>query len=177
MTQFCREKEVFFVRHCESTGNSTGTHAGVEARLTGLGVHQSQAVGARLSSVPVEVIFCSGSARAMETALVVSHLTGIPVREHAFFSGRRRPSAVGGRAHCDLIALKIMTEVYLGYAIPGHRHSDEENLDDLRIRTAAALDFLANYPATKICVVTHGSFLWALFCSVYAGRDFSYRPA
>ena len=54
-----------------------------------------------------------------------------------------------------------------------YRHADEETFAELAARAEAALALLAEHPAARICVVTHGGFLRVLVGVMVFGSDFS----
>jgi broad specificity phosphatase PhoE len=124
----------------------------------------------------VDAIVSSTYSRTLDTAKAISEATHLPIEESELFVERRRPSDTIGLNYKTDPQLKIiMQEVFDGYAVETHRHSDEENLIDLRARANAALDFLAAHPQEKLCVVTHGIFLRALFCAAVHGNEFTGR--
>ncbi|MBI2410150.1 histidine phosphatase family protein [Candidatus Kaiserbacteria bacterium] len=167
------EKHVYFVRHGESESNAGGRHHGSTALLTEKGKEQARIVAERIAKIGVEALVSSSFPRAMATAEPIHELTGLPVEESDMFVERRRPSFVIGRSIEDHEVKRAMGEIFEGYVSKGHRHSDEENFDDLRTRAAGALTFLEHHPSSRICVVTHGTFLRVLFCAAMHGKDFT----
>ncbi len=168
------ERHVYIVRHGESNANTSGVDLGNDSLLTEKGYAQAFSIAKRISHIKgIETIVTSPLRRAVQTAEIISQTVGIPFQENKLFTQRLRPSCVKNKRHTDPEVRKVMKEIFLGYLIPGHRHSDEENLDEIKIRMKNALDFLKDNPFQHICVVTHGMILRALFCAVFSGTDFT----
>ena len=165
-----KEKHIYFVRHGETDANADGVFRGAEARMTSAGEAQARAVAERIARISVEAVVSSPFPRTMETAKAIGERTGLPIEESSLFVERRRPSAAKGKAHADPEMITIGKEIFAGYLIPGHRHSDEENFDDLKERLLASLSFLEKHPKDRICVVTHGVFLKMIFAAMWAGE-------
>lgn len=161
------EKHIFFVRHGESNSNVDGVHRGSKAELTEKGKQQAKDVASRIQRISVDTIISSPYLRARQTAEIISETCNLPIEESDLYIERRRPTAVHGLPHADPESRAIMKSIFDGYVVEGHRHSDEENLDDLKERARTALSFLASHSGEKICVVTHGLFLRVLFASVF----------
>lgn len=166
------EKHVFFVRHGESNSNVDGVHRGSKAELTEKGIQQARDVASRIKRIGVDTLISSPYLRARQTAEIISEACHLSIEESDLYIERRRPSSVHGLPHSNPESRTIMKAIFDGYTLEGHRHSDEENIDDLKERARTALSFLAKHPSDKICVVTHGLFLRVLFASVL-DSDFS----
>lgn len=169
------EKHIYFVRHGESESNADGIHRGADSLLTDTGKAQAAMVAERIRKIGVDALISTTYPRARATAEAISTQCSLPVEENDLFVERRRPSAVKGLNGQSPEVKKIMHEVFDGYVIPGHRHSDEENYEDLKERANRCFTFLENHPAPRICVVTHGLFMRILFAAAlnkdFTGRD------
>lgn len=161
------------VRHGESKSNREGIHHGQNAPLTDKGIREANIVAVRIGKIGVEAIISSSFPRAVETARPISKLLELPIKKSDLFVEVRRPSIVIGRSITDPEVLRVSDEVFEGYTADNHRHSDEENIIDLRTRTTAALELLQAHPKERLCVVTHGAFMRALLCAVLYGGQFS----
>jgi broad specificity phosphatase PhoE len=167
------EKHVYFVRHAQSNANAIETDLGEYSVLSELGRQQAVCIANRLQhTAHLGVVLTSSFPRAAQTAAIIGECAKVPVELSELFIQRRRPSCVLGKKHSDIKVREVMEQVFTGYGAPGHRHSDEENLDDLRGRTQDALDFLVGHPQERLCVVTHGMFLRALLCAALVGPEF-----
>jgi 2,3-bisphosphoglycerate-dependent phosphoglycerate mutase len=155
-------KHVYFVRHGESNSNVDGIHRGSEAVLTETGRRQADVVARRMQDVGIDALIASPFPRAVQTAEAIAATCGMIIQENELFGERRRPSAVVGKARDDADIRSIMHDVFIGYASGDHRHSDEENFNDLKARAESALEFLEQYESERICVVTHGLFMRVL---------------
>jgi len=167
------EKHIYFVRHAESEANASGQDLGDTPGLSALGHAQATTLARRIAKInSIKTIVSSTLPRSLETAEIIAGFTKLPIEKSSLFDQRKRPSLLVGKSHLDPEAMNVMKEIFDGYVIPGHRHSDEENLTDLKHRTGDAIRFLENHPDDALCVVTHGMFLRALFVSVLSGGEF-----
>lgn len=169
------EKHLYFVRHGESTSNKEGIAHGKVATLTEEGRQQAEIVAERFTRIPVDAIVSSSFIRAQDTAEPIAHILGLPIETSDLLVEYRRPSIQIGKAHTDPEMKSLVKELTDNYTTPGYRHSDEENFEDIRERALAAVAFLETHPAERLCVVTHGIFMRALFCAFLAGPDFTGR--
>jgi broad specificity phosphatase PhoE len=168
------EKHVYFVRHGESDSNADGIARGQAAMLSEKGKEQARIVAKRIHKIGVDALVSSPYARTLDTAKAIAQEIGLPIEQSDFFTERRRPSGIIGSSWMTNTETRsILHQVFDGYKDETHRHSDEENFSDLRERANAALNFLANHPKDRICVVTHGIFLRVLLAAVLNGPDFS----
>jgi probable phosphoglycerate mutase len=163
------QKHVYFVRHGESDANADGIQRGGAERLTDKGKQQASFVAERIAGIGVDALVSSSLPRALETAEEISKRTGLPVEASPLFIERVRPSILTGDTYENPKMIEMSRQIFEGYASKGHRHSDEENFDDLQIRIRQALDFLEQHPAERICVVTHYVFMRILAAAVWAG--------
>lgn len=167
------EKYIYFVRHGESDSNADGVFRGEEASVTDAGKRQIELVAERIAKIKVDAVIASPFPRTMETAAVIADRLGLSVEISELFVERRRPSLFKGKAYVEPPVSKGSKEIFEGYAVLGHRHSDEENFDDLKQRMLDALAFLARHEKDRLCVATHGIFVRVLLAVVIAGNDTS----
>ncbi|MBU6323446.1 MAG: histidine phosphatase family protein [Patescibacteria group bacterium] len=166
------EKHIYFVRHGESETNADGLYRGASAHLTEKGRAQAEEVAKRIERIGVDALIASPQVRTKETADAIAKRIGLPIEENDLFIERGRPTVMHGRRHEEPEISAICREIFERYASETHRHSDEENFEDLKARLGKALAFLAAYPVERICVVTHGVFLGLLMGRVLAGAAF-----
>jgi probable phosphoglycerate mutase len=162
-------KKIYFVRHGESEGNAGPLRQSATTPLTEKGREQAIFIAKRVKKLPAEIIIASPMKRAEETAKFIAEGTGLITEFSDLFVERRRPSISLGKPKDDseMLALeKILRESHL---IPGFRHSDEENFDDLKERAQKALAYLAARPEEHILVVTHGFFMRILVALITMG--------
>ncbi len=164
-------KEIYLVRHGESEGNA-GTHYQNEfTPLTELGRAQAAQMAERAARLKPEALLASTMIRAQQTAEIISDRIGLPVESSELFVERRRPTEQIDRPKDDPLVRAAEEAIMQSSSIPGMRFSDEENFDDLNVRTASALTFLENHPKDKILVVTHGVFLRNIVAQVVFGEQ------
>src|SRR5688572_32549109 len=69
--------QLIIVRHGQTEWNTAGIRQGhLDSRLTGKGVAQAQALGARLAREKFAALYSSDLGRAVQTAMAVADLTG-----------------------------------------------------------------------------------------------------
>ena len=163
------EKHVFFVRHGQSEANVDSIARGAVSKLTDKGLEQTKAVAERIQKFDIDTLIASPYVRTQQTAEAIAERTGLPIETSELFTERRQASERIGRALHDPGVKDMEEKMFDGYAIPGHRYSDEENFDDLKERACAALDFLAGHEGKRLCVVTHGMFLRIMLCAAIYG--------
>ncbi|MDE1975368.1 MAG: histidine phosphatase family protein [Patescibacteria group bacterium] len=84
------------------------------------------------------------------------------------FVERVRPSVTHPLGKNDPRRNIIENEVVKNFHLPGWRHSDEENFDDLKARAMKMLRYLSEKPEKNILVVTHGMILKVMAaCAVF----------
>ncbi|MES2953150.1 MAG: histidine phosphatase family protein [Patescibacteria group bacterium] len=155
-------KYIYCVRHGESESNAGAVRQGPETPLTEKGMEQAEVVGKRLKNLPVEVLIASSMVRARQTAEIISGHIEKPLEFTDLAIERQMPSVVYWKHREDPETNVLIDKLKEAFEVPGWRHSDEENFDDLRARAQKALDFLAARPETHIALVTHAHFLITL---------------
>jgi broad specificity phosphatase PhoE len=164
-------KHVYLIRHAQSEGNVGPVFQGVQTPLTELGRTQAGFMSNRLRALDCEVMIVSTARRAQETAEIIREKLDIKLESSDLFVERRRSTGQLGNSKLDPSVLEIDRLVENNFHIPGYRHSDEENFDDLKVRAAAALQYLANRSEERIAVITHGFFLRILVAYIVSGPE------
>jgi broad specificity phosphatase PhoE len=166
-------KTTYFVRHGSTDGNETGAYQLHTIPLSEKGLAQAMFVAERFKNIPVDVIISSDMARAAQTADIIARVVGRSVVHSEFFHEILRPSAIRGKLKADPEVSKITEHLIRYFADDTQRHSDEENLFDIRRRAVAGLDFIAKRPEQNILVVTHGTILNMLIAVMIDGAHTS----
>ena len=104
-----------------------------------------------LASEPIDAVYSSPSRRAVETALPLAALLGLPVREVADLRERE----LGTERFGDFAAAVRATWDDFAFAHPG----GESNAAAMRRIVAAHAELLASHPEGRIVLVTHGNVL------------------
>ncbi len=164
-------KRVYFVRHGESEGNAGPVRLGANGSLTELGKRQARALAARAAKLPLEAVIASSLPRARETAEIIGRKIKRPPETSDLFVERRRPSEQAGHLKGSPRDLAIDRALAEGFAQPGFRFSDEENFEDLALRSDRALAFLAERREADLLVVTHGFFLRVMLARAVFGDE------
>ena len=171
-------KEVYIIRHSESDANKDGINLGENAELTEEGRVDALRLAKRVTGMmPIDIIISSPIKTALQTANIISKTINTKVEVNNLFIQRKRPSCLIGKKHTDLDAKQINDILFWNSENIEYRHSDEENLMDMKERMSKVLNYLQNHTAKNICVVTHGTVLWGIFWAIfsdgkYSGKDF-----
>lgn len=163
-------KEVFLVRHGESEGNAGTHYQNAETPLTQKGVEQAGFMAQRAMKLGLDTILASTMIRAQQTARIIAEAVGIPFDSSELFVERRRPTEQINQPKDDPLVMAAEEAILRSSSMPGIRFSDEENFDDLNVRSAQALALLESLPGQRILVVTHGVFLRNIVAQVIFGQ-------
>lgn len=170
-------KTIYFVRHGESEANIGVAGMETNAVLTEAGKKQAEEVAKRCQNLTIDIIFSSAMNRAQGTADIISKKIGVDFETHPFLAERRRPSSQFGKNKDNPEALEIDKVINDNFAVPGYRHSDEENFDDLKERGLKILKFLEGRPEKNILAIAHGRILKIIAACVVMGEDLTAHEA
>lgn len=168
-------KTIYVVRHGQSESNIGPVRQGTESPLTEKGREEAAFVAKRVKNLPVEALISSSFVRARQTAEIISGEIGKPVEYSDLFAERRMSSELKGISHQDPLNIRVNKLIREHFHLPGWRHSDEENFDDLKQRAGEALSYLENRPEQNILVVSHGIFARVLLARVIMGGELTGR--
>ncbi len=156
------EKHVYFIRHGQTDSNIDGIHRGRHAMLTDEGRDQAETVAKRIAKIGIDALLASSFPRALDTAAVIAQRTGLDVEAQDIFVEWLEPTPMFGK-HKDDPHIRALYDEIVDATDEHYRHSDEETFAEFSGRAAQALRLLETHPSDRICVVTHGGFLHALF--------------
>ncbi len=163
----------YFIRHGETDYNRNRIIQGrkINSTLNETGESQAEAVGRRLSSVPVDVIYASPMRRTRETAAAIAahhpsarvrYLEDLEEMSWGVFEGEPLSSDVS-------VAFEKMNDLWNqgDYETP---IEGGESISQVQRRSLRALDtMLAESKGKDIVVVTHGRLLRVLLASALDG--------
>lgn len=156
--------ELIIVRHGQSEGNRDHVFTGHgPSRLTPHGQRQAEATAQRIVRERVTAIFSSDLPRAVETAMPLANLTGLPIQQDKALR-ERDIGALTGMAFADIEAK--MPEVWRALLSrePTFRPPGGESALETRARMGAFVDRLfAQFAEGRIVVVSHGIAITQLF--------------
>jgi len=168
------EKHVYFVRHGESESNRDNIALGAASKLTDRGRAQAEIIAGRIERIGVEALVASPYPRTLATAEAISKRVGLPIEPNQLFIEWERQSMRLGRSWLEPEIQQLNADLFKGYETSDDFvHSDEEPFTKLRARGFAALEFLEDHPAGRICVVSHGIFMRVLFGLTIFGDAFT----
>ncbi len=162
-------KTIYLVRHGQSEGNASGVFQKRDVPLTAKGLEQAAFIARRAAKLDFDVIIASPLLRAKQTAAAIAEETGKPIEYSELFIERGIPSELRGK-HKDDPAIQDLILAMHRFDKPHHRHSDEENFDDLKARASAALSYLEKRPEDNMLVVGHGFFTRSIIARVLLGE-------
>jgi broad specificity phosphatase PhoE len=167
-------KQLFLVRHGESTGNVEGRFLGVtDAPLSGKGIKQAENLGAFFRDISIGRIFSSPLQRAHQTALAIGRFHQIPVEtreeliEQNFGSWDGCPvEEIYQNQNDRLISWRRGTTEQA----PGSKDEAGENLDEVMSRVSPFFHLFLG-PEMKealehssVIVVAHAGIIQAALC-------------
>jgi len=169
---------LYLVRHGQTDWNAAGRLQGHADRpLDGTGLAQAAAIGARLSSLPLDAVYASDLERARATAREIAARQGLVVTADA----RLREFSYGaweGRAMAEL-AVSQPVAVAEWRRDPGGYvpHGGESEAAVQRRLGAFLQDLCSREPGEQIAIVTHGRALRTLLSLLLPGaRDWASEP-
>ncbi|HUQ30462.1 MAG TPA: histidine phosphatase family protein [Candidatus Paceibacterota bacterium] len=168
-------KRIYLIRHGQSEHNVTRTYLGRDSLLTDTGREQANVVAKRVKHLGVDVLIASDFPRALETASIIGERVGLPVESSELFREWAEASSLHSLHEDDERALEIIQRIFSNPDRHDHRHDDEETFTELATRANAALAFLEQHAAEKICVITHGAFLEVLVGTVLFRDEYTRR--
>ncbi len=168
-------KKIFFIRHGESTKNTSPLRLGPEAPLTEIGKEQAQALAKRCADLGIQKIFSSPAVRTVETAQPIGDQLHLPVTLSELFQEHKKPSEVFGLRRDDPKTRHILGLTISRFYDLNYRYSDEENFLDLKKRAREALNLLNETQEDTILVVTHGIFLRVVLAYALFGEGLTAR--
>jgi broad specificity phosphatase PhoE len=162
-------KTVYFVRHGETEGNTGKVFQGENTPLNEKGREQGQIIAERCKRLPIDIMITSSTARARETASIISNAIGKKAEASDLFIERLRPRGIEGRLRTDTEATAVNEAWNRSIFENGPRVSDGENFMDIKDRVGKALEFLEQIEQENVLVVTHGFFLRSLLARIIFG--------
>jgi broad specificity phosphatase PhoE len=163
--------KIIFVRHGSTAALESGIHQKPEEPLSKEGFGQVKRVADRLRNAEADLIISSRCRRAVQTAQVISKVTGKRVIYTNLLNEFASPSEVHGKKFGGRFAARIWKEVDAHVADPKWHYSDEENVFDLRNRALKAIEYLKSKKRDILIVVTHGNIMrMILFVGIF-GKD------
>jgi broad specificity phosphatase PhoE len=150
---------IYFVRHGESEGNTNHIHQLPTTPLTSQGRQQAKELAKRLQKINFDQIVCSNFVRTKQTAQEIVDITSKPIEYSSLFCEIKRPKEIENLPINAPEAVKIKELMYRHWNDKDWHFSDEENFNDLIIRSKQALKYLESKGDTNILVISHGMFI------------------
>ena len=155
--------DMVFETHSISLDNERGVATGwLPGELAPIGRQLAAEMGRRRCAEPVDAVFCSDLARAVETATIAFEGSGIPVYQDA----RLRECNYGALNGMPVAQLVAERSRRIDTPFPdGQSYRDvlEQTRDFLR-------DLAANWDGKHVVLVSHSANRWALDCLLNGAR-------
>lgn len=164
---------LYFVRHGESNSNADSISRGPASVLTEKGEQEAKIVAERMQRIGVDAIVASPYVRTKQTAQPISELLGLPIEENELLIEWRTPSSHINKSRKDPIIAQERNQLFENFGITDFVHSDEETFTAMKERALRAIESLRAHPKDRLCVVTHGIFMRALFLAFLMGDAFT----
>jgi broad specificity phosphatase PhoE len=164
-------KTVYFIRHGQSTGNSSiWEQQGPHTDLTPHGRQQAETVAKHLKRFPIQALIVSTFARTRATAEPIARELELVPEYSELFVEHRRPGVQIRKQKMHPHWLWTQLQLTLFSRFSAYRHSDEETPGEILERAHAALRLLEERPEDIIAVVTHARFMRALYVAMGEGE-------
>jgi len=166
-------KTIYLARHGETTSNTVRTWRTASEDLTENGIGQAHKLAERITELPVTGIVASTASRTMETAEMISEITGLHVTGNPLFYEEKTPTSIQGLLHEKTPENKI--EQYIQALLensenPDFHYEDEENLYERKARIQKIFEYLDD-AEDNLLVITHGNILKMLAAYTILGPD------
>lgn len=160
------KKTVYLIRHGETAYNRSWKHQYPAVPLSTRGHHQAEVVAKAVAMLPVDALVASDVARARQTAEAISGAIKKEIVFESLFRELSRPSNLAGKHFLGPLSLYVFSQLYLRSSNLSWRYQDEENFAEFRDRTHKALEYLEQYDAEHMVVVSHRIFIGGLLATL-----------
>ena len=164
MTETIADTRIVLIRHGQTESNLAGKVQGqTDTPLTGLGVYQAQRAGQRFQKGGINHLYSSDLGRAVATAEIISHYTGLSVQRDSRFKEIHFGVAEGS-------TWREMVETHPQVAQRWRDHQSDARYPEGESR-AEAIERVQQgfrelhecHPGDSVGIVTHGGILAAVF--------------
>lgn len=163
------KKKLYLVRHGESEHNIAPVFQDDSATLSDLGVLQAEAIADRMTNVDFQALISSHLMRARQTAEAIALKTNKTIETNELLRERILPASIKGMPYSDTTAWETFLRWERSQYDQGPRVEDGETFHDIYSRAKAALEWLSNYQANDMVVVSHGNFMRFMIMNVLFG--------
>jgi len=167
-------KNIFLVRHGETTSNTKRTWRTANEAITERGLEQVRVVAERIKRLKPEVLIASTATRTMETAEMIADATGLQVQGEPLFYEEKTPTSIQGLLYekkSDNLIEQYIQALLEHSEEPDWRFEDEENLWERKVRIGKILNYLTSLEAERVVAVTHGNILKMLVAYIILGPE------
>jgi len=158
---------IYLVRHGQTAWNREEIFRGrTDVPLDETGLKQAELVGQYFSGMQIDAIYSSPLARARETARAIARLRNLKVEP---LEAMIDMSFGNWEGHAHQEIREIDAETYRQWVESPHlaRLPGGESLDDVRVRSMAALeDLVRDHPGKNLVLVSHRVICKVLICAI-----------
>ncbi len=148
--------KIYFIRHAESTENSTQTYKGSTTSLSDKGKKQALQLASRFKKNKIDYIYTSTDKRAIETTKIISKVLGMNFKPLDNLRELINPTDVLKLPYNNPKAIKINKLIRNNFHKKNWKYSDEESFLEFRGRIITVLQKLMKYDKEGCVVcVTH----------------------
>ncbi len=163
--------KVYFVRHGQTHGNTSGVHQDHSDELNEKGLDQARKVAERFKNIDIDVVLTSDYVRARVTAEEIAKATNKKAEVSELLRERKRPSALIGMRYDSETVLNAMKNMETQKHRLDYHHSDEENHTEALQRAHIFLKFLESRNEENIVAVTHAAFMRFILTCMIFGKE------
>jgi broad specificity phosphatase PhoE len=163
--------KVYFVRHGEGEHNAKRLYSEPNFSLTEVGKTQAESAAQRLKTIPLELIIASSYLRTKQTAEIINRV----IKKEIVFSNLaveiKRPTEIAGKPMDDEEVKKIRKLIDENFSKRDWHYSDEENFEDLKLRSLEFIKYLEGRNEENILVVSHMVFIMMVVLTMMMKED------
>lgn len=166
---------VYIVRHGETGDNAKKLYMGSDSPLSDIGKKQAQTLAERFKEIPVDFILSSPYERAKQTAETIKEATQKELEFDDDLKEISRPSKFHGRSWNEPEIKEIRDMILEKWHDKDWHYADEENFNDLLVRSLRLITKLESLNHENILLVTHEGFMKMLVAAMMFGKNLNHK--
>lgn len=162
---------IYLVRHGETGHNAKKLYMGPNEPLSKEGKKQAQVLADRLKTLPIDLILASPYERTKQTAKIIKDTIKKNLEVEEDLKEIVRPSLFYNKSWHDPEIKEIRKKILENWHNSDFHHSDEENFQELLVRSLRLVSKLETSTKENILLVTHEGIMKMIVATMSFGRD------
>ncbi len=164
--------KIYLIRHGETTGDLEDRFGGdYDDHLTEKGQEQAEELGNTLKDKQLDIILHSPRIRAVETANVVSEVTGVVTKEIHDFRERNNYGVLTGLTKKEGAAQFPQEWAKIEKDKTFHDVTNSESYEELKKRVVEAFEKVSERSEKTVAIVTHGGVIGGIAREVFGHEN------